>query len=626
MKLRKKAAMGISLGTLALLVIAALFIWIMGGQVMGWISGWFSSATGCSGDCLSSCDPELYRRDWAGDVWCKENEGAAQCCIPLRTAAGTVPSSAVKLYYNGDRGNPLRSGESVSLTPLTDELGVRGTFEVGFTPDIKDAFCYGQISLEDGRVYPVAMSNLFKTKTTQSLLQEGTLKLYEPHKEIDNEQDTCKASIQAMNGGKLTSPKMSVIVGGDQYLNHMGERLRYEIVVIDRESCEKYENDDAWYFDTCDPLVHTVNVRIPERKPAIALTIDGQEVQPDRPYDLERGTHNIEVRYRQPYSQCVQKPLHDSHPMEDPGNMVRFSKDFMGEQNCLATNPNSFIKKGTLTITEQAPGGLPFGIKAVTLSDQLQLGQEYELRVAQDDRLQVNGPAPGLTKEKNIEITCRNAACSNFRYALLTNPWQCVPNNGGQQMRGMENYGGEDSGRWLWTVDDEQYNGRYLCVFAESNDEQLASVGLWQGEPTRFAIDATEPQLGLKYNSWEQELAMFCKDTGSDSEYVSGCKSQPYSYTYITDPLKFLTYVGSGGLLKNTFNECPEPEKSQYVPWRRDESVMPFRGGDVRVICVKAEDAAGNHVVESKLIYSSMEMLAMLLQQYAQQQAEDNYG
>jgi len=142
--------------------------------------------------------------------------------------------------------------------------------------------------------------------------------------------------------------------------------------------------------------------------------------------------------------------------------------------------------------------------------------------------------------------------------------------------------------------------------------------------PSKVTIDSTKPSLDVSFDSWQGVLTMRCEDQVglAGADYVSGCKPRPFSYAYVTDPLQFGAYVITGGALADRFNGCPKPDDTQHWQlYNSDKAQMQYLGGNkIQVICVRATDNAGNSVVQSKLLFSTQEVLAAFLTEWAKRQ------
>lgn len=656
-----RRAMSFSIGTVIALVIGLLLIWFFAIPAIQMLARGVSASMACDGECMSHCPAEDYTRDRRGDVWCQDEyeDRSLKCCNPMYDASGgVITGSDVKLYYNRNRGRPLRNGERVELTRVKD----RGNsfyytyhFDVAFSKKLLDDhyFCYGQITRGD-KSFTVPLSQLFSHETLYDLLlPNGPLTSYNPAIAIDTDADTCRSSYNKMTDlqmGEDYDPQIST----NDYFKIMGASLRFDVVVVDRKSCRKYEQGEAgfgqqkYYLDTCNKESHTVNLDIPVPSPVVSLKVDGQEVEGvtslskgERKGDVEQ--HTFQWVVQDPFPLCeIEHDLPDSQQGVGPDySGLRDGLEALAGQTdelrtrCAQSNPRTFTQ--TIAFGHSLPGGVPFELSLRTALQQgttvlQQAAQEYRFLIEPDDRLQVFGPAPGISRSKTITIQCESA-CNDVSYKLVGSPWECNAGTGGFQkkVRGVESTG--TSLIWEFAPGTPNtperpadVNGKYLCVRAEVAPQEYATaVGTSNGEPQPFAIDRTPPGGVVRFNDFDMIVTATCTDPTTPAP-SAGCAQRPFSYSFVTDPLLFAGHLtGLGGELKDDFDACPDPYEGGYIPVAAEATsnaqepatVYRYMGTDVMVICVAIKDAAGNYYVKPKTLYSAPYMIAMLINELA---------
>jgi len=424
----------------------------------------------------------------------------------------------------------------------------------------------------------------------------------------------------------------------------LGKRIDFTLIVVDEKSCDK---EDGATVDSCNTHTQRVSVLVPDRKPALSVTLNKVPVKPTGHgaprAPLRVGESNdLVVRVQDQYADCSLSIIPDI-PLGTDKQTASVTKDFpfAGFPIPLTPEPVSCFsfKPWTQPFTINLPGdvahSIPFTLvvntsfpKTKGKSFKPDVVARYPFQIGPERRVIVDGPTQGLTLKKTIDISCQDVTCNGFTVAYLDDPLQCRP--GGKlndqtikfdPIDSLERYGGSKEARWRFTLKDEQENGEYVCIKASTNSGDIYSLGLSNGLPTRVSIDATPPDLTLSFtltNSFTDVLKMRCADpTGpSGKAYTSGCKDRPYSYAYVTDPLSFATRIltgSTGGFLGSGWHGCPNPETGYWITYNSDEEEMEYLDSAVKVICVKATDNAGNSVVKSKLLYSSQEMLALFL-------------
>ena len=582
------------------------------------------SAFVCNGECLAVC-PSDTMHQLSGDQYCQDTYGGAggKCCESLVQPEGQIfRRSDIRLYFNGQKDKPLGDGATVSLVPNKDATSATGTFSLSFGDTLKDKKCYWLVGDENGQndVLQCEGSQIACQNIKDCLFQD----LYKDYEHFQSGRGgSCTGEKHTINNLHACSDyegKSTMTV--EKMMDHLGEKYKFTLVVVDPDSCESGTD-----VDFCSSDTYTVFSQIPDRTPALSLNLDKKKVAENVRTPITAGTaHALEAVFKDPLKTCTVTYATlagvDKQILSSKGEAIAPGKDLVPAAQCFAINPYS--AKASISVVPGVPASIPFSINVTTTLDKRVVTKTYDFQVAPETRVTVTGPQPGLTKEKTIEIGCDGVTCTSFEVAYVTSPLSCSDNpvvsSAGdetfQAVDGLEAYGGQASGRWRFAIDNETVNGKYVCIRAETDTGKIYSLGLWNGLPQPISIDHTAPQLLITFNPWQGELSYECYDGQGMPSYRSGCKKDPFSYAYVVDPLKFVSYILTGGALASTFNSCPQPDND--AAWRPlYETKMPYiAGNEVRVICVRATDAAGNSVVKTKLLYSGQAALAAFLVEY----------
>ncbi len=612
------------------LVLIAILIFILKRSTRG-AAG---ALTGCEppNQCLSAC-PAGATHVPSGDEACqREGFGSVCCLVPEEPGPGGILPSDIRVYFQGDKERRVRSGSLLELAPTKDG-GYAGRFTVTFGPSIAQSGtkrCYGQVSIDDGPVKDVPISRMFEYSLLKGVSST-----------TGGGGNTTPAPCPSTIGGRLLIPV-------NEAPDYLGRRIKYTIVVYDEEECGDLS------YEYCEGVTHHFFVTIPDRNPRLALLMNGKEVSEATTNRVPVGkTTTFEAVIEEPFATCEVgagldlldyqgKPLMISGGAQKALPLKSINAK---EEGCF--DKKKWRRRFHLNLPADAPRGIPFTITFSTTlprreAEDRVVTKRYSFLIEPEDRVRVLGPAPGLTREKTIDVAC-SQSCTDFTIAFLKNPLDCRPTSANsnsalfEQIGGLASYGGEREGRFRFTLRTEGNNTLYPCVRArilgDSSAEKgfVYSLGLWRERPAMVTIDATPPALSLSYNPFTGILKMNCEDqppakpptprTDYKPElFVSGCGQRPFSYAYVSNPLIFgASIVGeavSGGKLyklSDAFHACPDPDTGSWLPYNSNRWELEYKRSEVRVICVRATDNAGNHVVKPKLLWSSQEAIGLLL-------------
>jgi hypothetical protein len=585
------------------------------------------------GECAVTC-PDEYDHDMSGDPACRNKNANEMCCKPgITTDPSGINIGDIKILYQNDKGRRINDGDSVTLTfspTYSTNSVVEGTFTTSFGTSLSKAKCYWQVGVDDGLMYsraPSSVTELFNTLLADySIVKNGGNVV--PVTMLTNAVDCNRIAGTSKLTLKLTD-----------YRSYFGRRIKFNLVAINPDTCDGEQST----IDSCQSRTLSFSVQVPDRQPAISLKVDGVAISRTSVTSLSVGqTHTFDIEISEPFSVCSVQPgpvlrQASSDSVQSPTAKLIQSLNVVDEPGCFSFK--KWQQRKELLIPEDAVRGIPFNLNITTRLDSSLNAEKrvltniYSFLIAPDPRVRVDGPAPGLNRLKTVDITCSGVTCSPLQVAYLDNPLDChqgVPDTVAKFAPApVVSYGGTSSGRSRMTIENETNNGRYVCIkaltFQSVSRESISvyALGLWQQTPVPLAIDRTPPSLKVSYDPFKSVLTMDCNDppgmnppiTGdSATNYVSGCARRPFSYTYITDPLAFVTSVGSLGFLKDTFHGCNDlTPAASWITYNSDRKEMEYISRDVRVMCVRAMDNAGNVNITSKLLYSGQEALGLFL-------------
>ncbi len=614
--MRRRARQGsLAINTLVRLVILLLLLLAIYYPWIKKIGKGGNEAWACPGQCFEHC-PSDHMAFKSGDAWCQEQKRLQRCCQSLESADGSggVRHGDIRLYYNNKRETPIGDGETVTLIVNKAGTEAKGSFSLDLGGTAKERHCYAQVSLNNGERYDVSLSSVTKDQLFSNF---GTIFNTPSNTITDND-----FNIRLRPCEELIGTSQLTIT---DYWQRLGDTITVTLILVDKSTC------GVGGLFTCEATSHTVNIRIPDRRPTIAVALDGAPASTTQRLPVTVGqTHRLDVRITEPLAVCDLKPsFHIATPPLPPSNppqpTFETSLDTLTERfntdDCF--RHATYDRRLEFALDADGPRALPFDLTVTTMISQSgstkerKVGATYLFQIEPERRVKVLGPEPGLTREKTIDITCDGVTCTQLRWAPVDHPILCSKRyDGGHEPNFLpiEGLRAASDGRQRFTIATETMNGKYLCIKAETNQGAIYSLGLWNGAPQPIAIDATPPLLEVSYNPWHGILSFTCSDEGTNPLFISDCPERPFSYAFVTDPLLFIRHIITGGLLGPGFSACPLAEdEARWV--RAPKSEMPYVSSDVRVICVRAEDAAGNAVVKTKLLYSGQDVLAQLLKE-----------
>lgn len=636
--LRSRKGMHLTITGVILLILAILFLMLFGLPFLAKLRQGAADLYRCPGECRDACPSEGWREEGYANGDCKKDGLTQVCCVQtLYGGAGPVARGGdIEILYNGET---LPNGATATLVPRGKSKGgeywAEGKFSVKVTGDAAKKKCYWKVGDGNWEEY------LHRQVPSSSALFPTLIKDYWTFIDSDA-QGSDDFSMSSLTTTCDAFKTTSLVKFGldDQtkslYPLMLGERIKMDLVVVD-DKCE--ESD----FTFCDNYVQSLFIQIPDQKALIDLYLGGTHsenkvsktsvttLKTDDTYDftlkIDGPLPKCSFNYSIPLTDSEGEPLLGSNDPEMLDSLALLQKEWAASatKSCFGLEREERFK---LTLNDDDVKGIPFTLNVKTWME----GDHprtsiatYRFLIEPEKRVKVLGPSPGLDREKAITLSCDGVACSGqFEAAYIDNPLLCSKKDSGKittflPVENLTVYGGQASGQWRYLLKTEKQNGKYICIKAKTNSGDIYSLGLWNNVPTRVTIDRTPPKLKLAWHSSKSYLEMNCDDSGNNPDFVSGCGAKPFSYAYITNPFLFVANLLSGGSLAADWAGCPDPETGNWAMINRDDNQWPYISNDIRVICVKAEDNAGNWDTDSRLLFSSQEALALLMRQYAKE-------
>lgn len=156
--------------------------------------------------------------------------------------------------------------------------------------------------------------------------------------------------------------------------------------------------------------------------------------------------------------------------------------------------------------------------------------------------------------------------------------------------------------------------GQYLCVYGQDVEDKFSYIG---GKGQRINIDRTPPLVDIKFDPFTLRMQFFCQDGLPEELGVteSGCKST-FGVAYIGDITKFLPALVSGAQSANTW--CPTSGYSTET-----SRLRLYSGTEIKVLCMRGDDNAGNSAVTMATVFNGYDMLAKALVIYLEEKEND---
>jgi hypothetical protein len=165
------------------------------------------------------------------------------------------------------------------------------------------------------------------------------------------------------------------------------------------------------------------------------------------------------------------------------------------------------------------------------------------------------------------------------------------------------------------TLDQGYMTNTTICIYVEgankkdANDQaKLYSVG----KPQRVYIDTIPPRVEIKFSPWSLKLSFLCIDD------YAGCKDT-VGLAFISDVKKFLPALFKGPQSAATW--CPPANTYGYgsAYEQRQARDASYNVNEVRVLCMRGEDNAGNTALTMVTVYPTYDLLATVISEVVNQ-------
>jgi hypothetical protein len=141
----------------------------------------------------------------------------------------------------------------------------------------------------------------------------------------------------------------------------------------------------------------------------------------------------------------------------------------------------------------------------------------------------------------------------------------------------------------------------HLCGYFIAKDTTTGTVQKYTFNkvPQKLYIDTIPPEATITFDALRLKILFECTDSGS------GCKNN-VGVAYISDVVSYLSALADRG--QNADAWCPPPTSTRYVTELRTE--VPYTSNEVRVLCMRATDNAGNTNLAIQTVYNGYDLLA----------------
>lgn len=176
------------------------------------------------------------------------------------------------------------------------------------------------------------------------------------------------------------------------------------------------------------------------------------------------------------------------------------------------------------------------------------------------------------------------------------------------------------TGRAMFTLEHQAFENGSLCIYGHDKASPLlASTGspqpvYYTGKgPVKLMLDVTPPTAILDFRPGSLQLRYGCTDNAGGS----GCK-EGFGIAYIAQVAQFLRAIAAKDTPQNAAAWCPAyGTAAGYRPETRP--ITQYNDNEVRVLCLRVEDQAGNAGVAMTTVYNAYELavqaLALALQE-----------
>jgi hypothetical protein len=170
-------------------------------------------------------------------------------------------------------------------------------------------------------------------------------------------------------------------------------------------------------------------------------------------------------------------------------------------------------------------------------------------------------------------------------------------------------------------LNDGGMAGQYLCVYGKSTTTIPGSTTeyrVYSGDKKgrKIYVDRTPPHVLVQFKPLSLSLFFMCSDgePGEAGITQSGCKDT-FGVAYISDIVHFLPALFAGPQSAATW--CP-PYMTGSGYTMESRQTVTYTGTEVRVLCMRGEDKAGNAAVSMVTVFNGYDMFANALLMYTQ--------
>ncbi len=175
------------------------------------------------------------------------------------------------------------------------------------------------------------------------------------------------------------------------------------------------------------------------------------------------------------------------------------------------------------------------------------------------------------------------------------------------------------TGRASFTLEHQAFENGNLCIYGHDKTTPLTSTGSAQpiyytGKgPVKLMLDVTPPTAILDFRPGSLQLRYGC----TDNEGGSGCK-EGFGIAYIAQVAQFLRAIAAKDTPQNAAAWCPA--YGTAAGYRAEtRPITQYNDNEVRVLCLRVEDQAGNAGVAMATVYNAYDLavqaLALALQE-----------
>jgi hypothetical protein len=174
------------------------------------------------------------------------------------------------------------------------------------------------------------------------------------------------------------------------------------------------------------------------------------------------------------------------------------------------------------------------------------------------------------------------------------------------------------TGRASFTLEHAAFENKQLCIYAKDKTATAGGKPVYYVAkgPTRLTLDVTPPTATLDFRASSLQLRFACQDNAGGS----GCK-EGFGLAYIGEAGKFLRSLVAKDTPQNAAAWCPQYATANgYSVETRP--IIQYNEREVRVLCLRVEDQAGNAGVAMANVYNAYDLLAQAIAEAIRQEGK----